>query len=101
MSSLAVHLSGRRFSILASKWFEEGSPHKIRFFDTMSCSLTAVSSLTDASPRKMSRHIFVAWDNSLFAQEPSLSLNGFPVGRTKRNEVIKASSIGPVSPGFL
>src|SRR6266550_9020859 len=101
MSSLAVHLSGRRLSNLASKRFDEGSPHKMRFFEAMSSSLMAMSSLTGASPRKMSRHIFVAWDSSLFAHEPSLSLNGLPVGRTNMKELINASSTGPVNPGFL
>src|SRR6266536_3922682 len=99
MSSLAVHLSGRRLSILASKQFDEGSPHKMRFFEAMSSSLISLSSLTGASPRKMSRHIFVARDSSSFAHEPSLSLSGFPVGRAKTNELINASSIGPVTPG--
>ena len=64
----------------------------------MSAAVTALSSLTRASPRNCCRQCSSACSLSAFAQAPTLAFEGLPVGRTIRKLSMKASSIGPCKP---
>src|SRR5438034_43670 len=67
----------------------------------MSSAVTAVSSLTRASPRNCFRQWETAWSSSASIQAPVFSCNALPVGLTMRKLSMKASSIGPCRPWRL
>ncbi len=63
--------------------------------------MISVSFFTGASPRNCFRQCSTACFISFSAHSAVFAFIGRPVGRTMRNESMKASSIGPCRPGFL
>ena len=84
----------------AMRGFESAVPNRMRFRSAMSCAETSAALRSMTSPRKCRRHSRMARAYSSLAQASTADApSGIASGLTKTNGSMKASSIGPWSPG--